>query len=118
MQVKERIVNKIKQNRGESLAETLISLVIASFGMMILAGAIIASSKVMIKSNTDFFSHEDLSGSIAQASATIKFQGENISFTASDAIAAGLNTTTSVTVYKYTDGDDYYYYYVPVFADE
>ena len=50
----ERIINKLHSQEGESLAETLVALLISVLGITLLAGMIIAGSKI-IKSSTDKF---------------------------------------------------------------
>ena len=47
-----RLMKKLNSRAGESIGETLVALIIASLALFMLAGAITASSKAIVKSKT------------------------------------------------------------------
>ena len=46
-----RLAVKIKNNKGESIAETLVALLIAALGLLMLAGSILSAYKIITSSN-------------------------------------------------------------------
>jgi len=48
--VKKRIVRKLKNNSGESIAETLVAVLIAAFALLMLAGTINTASNLITNS--------------------------------------------------------------------
>ena len=44
------IFDRLRENKGESLAETLVSILIMALGIMLLAGMIQSSSNVIVRS--------------------------------------------------------------------
>ena len=47
MRIKGKILRKLRDTRGESIAETLVALLISSLALMMLAGAISAATRVI-----------------------------------------------------------------------
>lgn len=100
MNRKRLLFNKIKQKSGESLAETLISLVIVSMGMIIMAGAIIASARVGMKTNKEYLNSEG-APVIGSASGTVRLTN-----------SSGTGITISGTqVHTYSENGKNYYYW-------
>ncbi|MBR6219536.1 MAG: hypothetical protein IKQ80_03100 [Clostridia bacterium] len=64
--MKKRILKKLRAKAGETLAETLIALLISALALMMLAGAITAASNVLSKSKNSMntYNTETLSGVI------------------------------------------------------
>lgn len=58
--MKQRIVRKLRGKAGESIAETLIALLISALAMIMLAGAIGAASDIIKRSNTAAEAHYTL----------------------------------------------------------
>ena len=64
--MKKKIAAKLRGRLGESIAETLIALLISALALMMLAGAITAASNVLSKSKNSMntYNTETLSGVI------------------------------------------------------
>ena len=108
------VFSKLNERKGETLAETLISLIIASMGMLILAGAIVASGKVNAGTRDDIFDKEE--ANISDASGiTIYIENEDksvsmaLDYPAGGALGYG---ATDINVYEAEreSGDKYYYW--------
>ncbi len=101
----ERITEKIKDRSGESIAETLVSMLIAVLAFMMLAGAITAAARVnagtenhtmyVDQSDSDPDSNKEISG----ASVTITVPGGTI------------DTGMTVKTYSMKDASGALYYY-------
>ena len=52
MSLKQRIAAKLRGRSGESIAETLVALLISALALMMLAGAVGAAANVITKSKT------------------------------------------------------------------
>ena len=108
------VFSKLNDRRGESLAETLIALIIASMGMMILAGAIVASGRVNSVTKNDLFDKEEVSVSEA-AGVTIYIENSDKSVSMELDHAAGGSLgygVTDINVYEAEreSGEKYYYW--------
>ena len=108
------VFSKLNDRRGESLAETLIALIIASMGMMILAGAIVASGRVNAGTKNDLFDKEEVSVSEA-AGVTIYIENSDKSVSMELDHAAGGSLgygATDINVYEAEreSGEKYYYW--------
>ena len=57
--MKQRIMHKLRGKTGESIAETLIALLISALALIMLAGAIGAASDIITRSNTAVNQHYD-----------------------------------------------------------
>ena len=91
-------MNKIKSPAGESIAETLIALLIVSCGFILLATAVVAAAKV----NTSIENTEvvfNISGQDSQASSAVISHG-----------GSAVSVSTSVDVTKYVTQNGYVYY--------
>ncbi len=60
------IIRKIRSAKGESLAETLVALLIALLGLTILAGMIQSSSKLILSSNKVIQEYAEAGNMLAQ----------------------------------------------------
>lgn len=106
-----KIAEKIKNRKGESLAETLISLTIAAVAMTILAGALVSAANTSIKAkkNSTFMSSDNA----ATASSL------DIILKASDGASVSLSSLSNTEIQgyevKYQAGDEEksYYYWIP-----
>lgn len=108
------VFSKLNDRRGESLAETLIALIIASMGMMILAGAIVASGRVNSVTKNDLFDKKEVSVSEA-AGVTIFIENSDKSVSMALDYPAGGSLgygATDINVYEAEreSGEKYYYW--------
>lgn len=108
------VFSKLNDRRGESLAETLIALIIASMGMMILAGAIVASGRANSVTKNDLFDKEEVSVSEA-AGVTIYIENSDKSVSMELDYPAGGSLgygATDINVYEAEreSGEKYYYW--------
>lgn len=85
-----RIVKKIKNNKGESIAETLIALLVSALGIMLLAGMIQTSSKLITNSN------DRISKYVEQENAIVEYSGTPTSGTIS--LSPSNNLTAAVKI--------------------
>ena len=83
--MKSRLVEKLKSNSGESIAEVLVALLIASFGLLLLATMITASVR-LIQNGDEYMNNyyeninriEERSGDGKEGSAKLMSQSENL----------------------------------------
>ena len=97
---------KIKNSRGESIAETLVAVLISAMAMTILAGAIGAAGKVGLAARKAYVYMDSENGSSEKISADITIEGESIE---------------NIQVYKDSyenDGSTINYYYWTVGNEE
>ncbi|MBQ6493128.1 MAG: hypothetical protein IJI92_04610 [Erysipelotrichaceae bacterium] len=98
-----------KNNRGESLAETLVALLIAAFALLILAGMVQSSSNLITKSEKHIKDYVEAENSLVDETAAKGIDGK-----------AYLSTTISGSekaVYLNNRGDtqiNVYYYTAPM----
>ena len=57
LSLKKRAKAKLRSRKGETIAETLIALLIASLALLMLAGAVSAASNVVTKSKNAMISY-------------------------------------------------------------
>ena len=81
------IFKKIRNNNGESIAETLIALLVAALGLIILASAINSTSKIITTSNNKIKEYNEKDKIVVQqkvetdtTAGTISFNNEKISY--------------------------------------
>lgn len=91
---------KIKSKSGESIAETLVTMIILSLAVLMLAGAVVTSARVNKQAdNTDTaFSVKD---GVTKTSGTV---------TITDGSQDGTDSTTTISVEFYTTSNEYQYY--------
>jgi hypothetical protein len=113
----DKIVKKlIKNKKGESIAETLIALLVSTFAMMILAGALVTAAKVNIGAKKAYTFMDTVRGSSTGAStAAISISTGTSGSGASVQISSLENTTVTLYTDKYTVGgvEKNYYYWIP-----
>ena len=94
------MVNKIRKNNGESLAEVLLALLIISLGVVLISTTIVASTKIIGKSETKLEEMYSTVNNLEQSSAnTLKEPNKTVT------IQIG-NTKHSVKVSSYTSKND------------
>lgn len=105
------ILKKVKNRSGETIAETLVALLISSLALVILAGAISASSGIIRKSSNKLNAYYDASNAAIEGMAGAS--GVNLTF-GSDItvqVKVGVNDTLSsnnpvvMFSYKKSSGD-------------
>lgn len=102
--MKGRIARKLKSRAGESIAETLIGLLIASLALVMLAGAISTATRLVVTSKAKMDSYYVADGSLAQRAdsaragniATVTLTGESMT----QAIQTDPEHGTSIQAYK------------------
>jgi hypothetical protein len=101
----EKLKQKLQSRAGESIGETLVSLLIAALALVMLAGAISASSGVIMKSRdklNDYYSaNEEASGVVKMTSGgSTVTDGITIKDTIEDNTRAISDQSFKVTYYK------------------
>lgn len=100
----EKLKKKLKSQSGESLAETLVSLLIAALALIMLAGAMSASSGVITRSKEkldDYYSaNEGDSGVIKMKSGGGTSADLGITITDSEAVYKIANQSFKITYYE------------------
>ena len=76
--MKEKIYNKILSNSGESIAETLVALLIAALGLVMLAGAVTASFNIVKNSKDKMTEYYDESESLISSNLSDLSSGKAI----------------------------------------
>ena len=111
MRLKKRIIEKICGKAGESIAETLIALLIASLALVMLASMIQSTNSLITtsKSTMDSYYIENVGlenpGSSYTLDVSIDDTGGNYdSITATDVPYHGNNTFTNKPVFAYSGG--------------
>lgn len=81
------IFKKIRNNNGESIAETLIALLVAALGLIILASAINSTSRIITSGNNKIKEYNEKEKIVVQqkvetdtATGIISFNNEKISY--------------------------------------
>ena len=100
------MINKLKNNRGDSIIEALVSLLIAVLSIAFLVASITAATKINEKNQAQVtnelsFSYVQAGGTNAGSSAE---RNANITFAGDDTL------TTNIYVNVYTTGNGYSYY--------
>lgn len=92
-----KVFLRLKKTAGESLAETLVALLITCMGLVILPGAITAASKVTMKTKEASMT----SAPTTETAGEVTIDGETI-------------TSCSKMIYKSDDDNELAYYYYTV----
>ena len=92
-------MKKLRSNKGESIAETLISLLIACVALIMLAGMITAATKLVSKSKTSMQDYYTENNSVATGSTT-SGTGSSTTITISTSPSSQLTITQDVTYYQ------------------
>lgn len=94
---KKSAAGKLKSNKGETISETLVALLISSLALTMLAGAITASANLVEKSRTKMDSYYAAS---EQENGVIKMSGAGTEGTVTiTAVSGGLDAQTYTIVY-------------------
>ena len=95
---KKSAAGKLKSNKGETISETLVALLISSLALTMLAGAITASANLVEKSRTKMDSYYAAS---EQENGVIKMSGAGTggTVTIKDSASGGLDDQTYNIVY-------------------
>ena len=64
--MKKRLGKKLRSRAGETISETLVSLLVASLALVMLAGAIAAATRVIVKSKNKLDSYYGESNTVAE----------------------------------------------------
>lgn len=64
----EKAIRKIRNSNGESLAETLVALLIAALGILLLAGMVISSSNMVKSSRQKIIEYVGLENKLVEQS--------------------------------------------------
>jgi len=86
--MKKLVLGKLKSNSGESIAETLVAVLIAAFALLMLAGTVNTASNLITKSQNVLAAYYENNNSLAdpdgdalvtvKASGTIVLQVDNV----------------------------------------
>ena len=83
--MKNLIVKKLKSNSGESIAETLVAVLIAAFALLLLAGTVNSASNLITKSQNSLKGYYKANNQLADiGSDTITITISNVDNTVSD----------------------------------
>ena len=94
MMMKMKMIRKLKSNAGESLAETLVALLIAAFAIIMLAGALSASSGIVIKSRkrlNEYYSENEAAGGVVKMGGLGKSGNIDIKYNDTSLITQNIN---------------------------
>lgn len=82
-QMKERMLAKLRSRSGESIAETLLALLVSALAMMMLAGAVSSAAKVITQSNLQMARYYKQDNALATrtsgANTIVTIEGKGIS---------------------------------------
>lgn len=98
--MKGRITAKLKSISGESLGETLISLVIAALALLMLAGAISAATNVIMRSKeamNDYYSADVNVATHGSANGTVEIGLSNTGFSG-NAVISGTGISENLEI--------------------
>lgn len=82
--VKELALNKLKSNSGESIAETLVAVLIAALALLMLAGTINTSSNLITTSQENMSDYYAKNNAIEVRSSSASGGDKNAKFTIED----------------------------------
>ncbi|MCR5469132.1 MAG: hypothetical protein K6F37_09240 [Lachnospiraceae bacterium] len=101
-----KIKRIMKNCSGESIAETLVSALIAVMAMMVLAGAILSAARV-----NSSVEHHTLYLNEADSSAIEELTGASVSIDGTQTMSGTINAGKTVKKYHLSTGSGYLYYY-------
>lgn len=90
---------KLRSTAGESIAETLIAVLISALALVILAGAISATARIIIDSDETMGRYYDMDANLAEHTGTSSTMAVTISRIESDGSSTGFPPST-VTYYE------------------
>lgn len=91
---------KLRSTAGESIAETLIAVLISALALVILAGAISATARIIIDSDNAMGRYYDMDANLATHSGTSSTLNVTISKTDSDGIVTQVEPPRAVPCYE------------------
>lgn len=86
-----KLKEKFKSHAGESISETLISLLIAALALVMLAGAISSSTSVILKSEDKLKDYYDSAESLTKRTSGISSSNPKIRITDNDSAISAPN---------------------------
>ena len=111
-----QIAGKLRSRKGETIAETLVSLLVGCLALMVLAGMIAATARLVRTSEDKMDEYYVESAKLAEPeksgesdSVTVTVSGSEVETSVSCEVAAYENTIFSghtVTAYRLTTSDD------------
>ncbi len=100
-----RFWKKLRSRSGESIGETLVALLISTMGIMLLAGMITASTRMVIQSRDAFDDYYAVNNAVAKHDAEAinsYFESGSVTITIKDSSNKTLLTVPDITYYKDT----------------
>jgi len=95
--MKDRMTRKLKSRSGESIAETLVAVLIAAFGLLMLAGTINSASNLITNSKKKLSEYYEANNTLASATST---SGTDGSVSINEATGETAWITSKVKVFK------------------
>ena len=109
-EMKMKIVNKLGSRSGESISETLVALLISALALVMLAGVIATSSRIVTKSRASMGRYYNNCNDMVRMSAGAGSSGSTGKVTISGTgIAMDISGNVSYIQAKLDDKDVYYY---------
>ena len=107
--IKRKVNNKLKSKAGESIAETLVALLISALALVMLAGAVTASANIIMLSREKLGRYYDANEYVAKLSGVIpsdksddvgKTDSGSVTLTMGEGDDAKSVTYNSLTIYE------------------
>lgn len=108
--LRKKISRKLQSNSGETIAETLVTMIIVSLAVLMLAGAVVTSAKINKRAdNTDtaFVAGHEIGGSGTNS--------PTVTISEKQAVGTGKAVALSVNVYETEKKANKKYYYYNFF---
>ncbi len=100
----DKMINKLKSTSGESIAETLVAVLISAFALLMLAGTINTASRLITGSQTKLEEYYSKNNELADVSASRMGTSVSISGRTTDSI--NISEAFSAVPYKKIDKSD------------
>lgn len=108
--VRTRIRNKLGSSSGESISETLVALLISALALVMLAGVIAASSRIVTRSRESMSTYYDNCNEMVRMSAgSGSSTGSGRVAISGDGLASAVNGKVTYFKAKLGNSDVYYY---------
>ena len=105
------MIKKLRQNKGETLIETMVSLLIAVLSVMMLATAVLAATNVNKQTNEADQKYQSQLKAVEGMEESIKKEDVNVSITFSSTDGAAIYESTTTEVILYGDEDSQFLSY-------
>lgn len=108
--LKEKFIRKLYSNSGESIAETLVTMIVLSLAVLMLAGAVVTAARIDKKAdNTDtaFVTGEEID--------TAGTRHPTVTIAEKQEAGSGNSVSLDVSVYETKKNADKSYYYYNIF---